>query len=127
MIRRMIQPGSGVGFRTLRLGDGGESAMVVLFSKQEAVGWFLNNSVEKSEEDALKRLKMMERSRVIEPIDLKLLAPKAYKKTKQGVEDEETTRTGDMIGNVIRYRLAYPWGVERLEYRDHQHGGAALR
>jgi hypothetical protein len=36
IVRRMIQPGSGVEFRTLRLGDGGENAMVVLFSKKRS-------------------------------------------------------------------------------------------
>jgi hypothetical protein len=126
VIRRMIQPGSGVEFRTLRLGDGGESAMVVLFSKKEAVGWFVDNGVEKSEEDALERLKMMERSRVIEPIDLKLLAPKAYKKAKQVEEDEDSQTSGEIIGKGIRYRLVDPWEVEPLESREAETRGASL-
>lgn len=123
VVRRMIQPGSGVEFRTLRLGDGGESAMVVLFSKKEAVAWFINNSVEKSEEDALKRLKMMERSRVIEPIDLKLLARKTYKKSNQAEEDEDSDSNGEWR---IRYRLVDPWEVEPLESREAETRSAAL-
>ncbi|KAG7352754.1 RAVE protein 1 domain containing protein [Nitzschia inconspicua] len=127
IIRRMIQPGSGVEFRTLRLGEGGESAMVVLFSKKEAVAWFLNNEVEKNEDDALKRLSEMERMRTIEPVDLKLLAPKAYKKGKKVDGGEVTEKSDDAaVESGIRYRLVDPWEVEPLESREAETRGASL-
>ena len=127
VMRRMIQPGSGVEFRTLRLGDGSESAMVVLFSKKEAVGWFLKNSIEKSEEDALKRLTMMEKTRVIEPLDLKMLSPKSYKKSKQEEEDEkQLNSSGELVGKGTRYRLVDPWEVEPLDCREAETRGASL-
>jgi hypothetical protein len=129
VVRRMIQPGSGVEFRTLRLGDGSESAMVVLFSKKEAVAWFVNNDVEEDEDKALERLKVMERNRVIEPVDLKLLAPKAYQKRKKA-EEEEKDRTDNNEGGLdesgIRYRLVDPWEVEPLESREAETRGASL-
>ena len=127
VIRRMIQPGSGVEFRTLRLGDGDESALVVLFSKKEAIGWFINSGVEKSEEDARERLKMMEQSRVIEPVDLKKLAPKAYRRVKLG-ESEDETDAGDVLGGCkgIRYRFVDPWEVEPLDSREAETRGASL-
>eukprot|EP00339_Tiarina_fusa_P005290 CAMPEP_0117081792 /NCGR_PEP_ID=MMETSP0472-20121206/57624_1 /TAXON_ID=693140 ORGANISM="Tiarina fusus, Strain LIS" /NCGR_SAMPLE_ID=MMETSP0472 /ASSEMBLY_ACC=CAM_ASM_000603 /LENGTH=515 /DNA_ID=CAMNT_0004809819 /DNA_START=274 /DNA_END=1818 /DNA_ORIENTATION=- len=126
VIRRMIQPGSGVEFRTLRLGDTGESAMVVLFSKREAIEWFLDNSVEKTEEEALKRLDMMEKSRVIEPIDQLVLAPKSYRKTVKGEGDEDPPRDAQAAGKAIRYRLVDPWEVEPLDSREAETRGASL-
>ena len=127
VMRRMIQPGSGVEFRTLRLGDAGETAMVVLFSKKEAIGWFLDHGVEKTEEDALKRLGMMEKSRVIEPIDLKTLAPKAYRKTSKGDGDDEgSSKNEEEAIKAIRYRLVDPWEVEPLESREAETRGASL-
>ncbi len=128
VIRQIIQPGSGVEFRTLRLGDGGENAMVVLFSKKEVVAWFVNNDVENDENDALERLRMMEKSRVIEPVDLRLLAPKAYKKTKK--TEEEENESHDHVEAIhasgIRYRLVDPWEVEPLESREAETRGASL-
>ena len=128
IIRRMIQPDSGVEFRTLRLGDGGENAMVVLFSKKEAVAWFLNNGVETDEEDAVDRLNFMEKSRIIEAVDLRLLAPKAYKKKKKKSEDDENAPIeGEAsIDSGIRYRLVDPWEVEPLENREAETKGASL-
>ncbi|KAL3911998.1 MAG: hypothetical protein SGILL_007062 [Bacillariaceae sp.] len=128
IVRRMIQSGSGVEFRTLRLGEGGESAMVVLFSKKEALAWFLNNDVETEEEQALERLRIMEQNRVIEPVDLKLLAPKAYKKGKAAAE---ATADGDKVDDGamesgIRYRLVDPWEVEPLNSREAETRGASL-
>jgi len=127
IIRRMIQPGSGVEFRTLRLGDGGDSAMVVLFSKKEAVAWFLNNGVETDEDDALDRLNLMEKRRVIESVDLRLLAPKAYKKTKKKDDGENAVDKGEAsVESGIRYRLVDPWEVEPLENREAETRGASL-
>ena len=129
VVRRMIQPGSGVEFRTLRLGDGTESAMIVLFSKKEAVAWFVNNDVEKDEDEALKRLKVMEKGRIIEPVDLKLLAPKAYQKAKKAEEegkDGGDNNEGGLDESGIRYRLVDPWEVEALESREAETKGASL-
>ena len=128
VLRRMIQSGSGVEFRTLRLGDGGESAMIVLFSKKEAVDWFVNNDVETDEEQALARLKIMEEKRVIEPVDLKLLAPKAYKKGKAATEEPAESKTAEegTVESGIRYRLVDPWEVEPLESREAETRGASL-
>lgn len=128
VIRQMIQPGSGVEFRTLRLGDSGENAMVVLFSKKEAVSWFVDNDVEKDEDDARERLRMMERNRVIEPVDLRLLAPKGYKKTKKTEEVEiGNSEHGEIVdASGIRYRLVDPWEVEPLMSREAETRGASL-
>lgn len=126
VIRKMIQPGSGVEFRTLRLGEGGESAMLVLFSKNEAVEWFLNNGVEKSAEDALERLDRMENSRVIEPVDLKSLPHKGNKKSKQGNVEDDDTLVAEGGTKGIRYRLVDPWEVEPLESREAETRGASL-
>ena len=125
-IRRMIQPGSGVEFRTLRLGDGGENAMVVLFRKKEAIAWFLNNGVETDENDALCRLNSMEESRVIEHVDLQMLAPKSYKKPVQK-DDNDDSATGEVsTGADVRYRLVDPWEVEPLDSREAETRGASL-
>lgn len=128
VIRQIIQPGCGVEFRTLRLGDGSENAMVVLFSRKEAVAWFINNGAEDDENEALERLRIMERNRVIEPVDLRLLAPKAYKKTKK-IEDDEHEHPDHVEGidtSGIRYRLVDPWEVEPLESREAETRGATL-
>jgi len=114
MIRRMIQPGSGVEFRTLRVGEGGESAMIVLFSKNEAIEWLKSNGMEKSNKDALHRLALMEERRVIEPIALSDLHLKAF---SQLSHDEE---------EIICYRFVDPWEVEVLENREGETKAAAL-
>ncbi len=127
IIRRMIQPDSGVEFRTLRLGDGGENAMVVLFRKKEAVAWFLNNGVVTDENEALSRLNSMEESRVIEHVDLHMLAPNAYKKpVKKDDDDDNTTQGEPTASDDIRYRLVDPWEVEPLESREAETRGASL-
>jgi len=126
IIRKMIKPGSGVEFRTLRLGDGGESAMIVLFSKKEAIAWFLNTGAETDEEEALKILNLMERSRVIEPVDLRVLAPTSYKKTAKRDDDDDTTKAESLVGVDIRYRLVDPWEVEPLGNREAETRGASL-
>ena len=126
IIRRMIQPGSGVEFRTLRLGDGGENAMVVLFSRKEAVAWFLNAGVETDEDDALCRLNSMEKNRIIESVDLQLLAPRSYTKTVKRDGDDDTTKGESLTGGDIRYRLVDPWEVEPLESREAETRGASL-
>jgi hypothetical protein len=123
-IRKMIQPGSGVEFRTLRLGGGGESALVVLFEKKEAVAWFINNGEERTEEDAVGRLEMMERRRVIEPVNLQLLFPKT--RQKSAVEGGDQDASGSSEGEGIRYRLVDPWEVEPLYSREAETRGASL-
>uniref|UniRef100_A0A7S4ACH1 SH2 domain-containing protein n=1 Tax=Pseudo-nitzschia australis TaxID=44445 RepID=A0A7S4ACH1_9STRA len=126
IIRRMMQSDSGVEFRTLRLGDGGENAMVMLFSKKEAVAWFLKTGVEMDEEDAVHRLNLMEEARVIEPVDLRLLAPKAYKKSTKRDEDDDTSKGEPSFACDVRYRLVDPWEVEPLENREAETKGASL-
>jgi len=123
-VKKMIQPGSGVDFRTLRLGDGGDSALVVLFEKQEAVDWFVNAGHERNEEDALKRLHGMENKRVIEAVNLRLLLPKGRQQPAaeggERVETEGTRETG------ILYRLIDPWEVEPLYSREDESRSASL-
>ena len=125
-IRRMIKPGSGVEFRTLRLGDGGESAMVVLFKKKEAIAWFLNNGIEDDEDAALCRLNTMVESRVLEDVDLRMLAPNSYKKPAQNDENEDSTNTEVSTKADVRYRLVDPWEVEPLLNREAETKGASL-
>jgi hypothetical protein len=43
----------------------------------------LNSGVETTEESSIDRLDTMETNRVIESVDLRLLAPKVYKKAKK--------------------------------------------
>jgi hypothetical protein len=114
IIRRMIQPNSGVDFRTLRLADGGDSTVVVLFSKNEAMEWLMKFV---SKESALEKLAMMERIRVIEPIDLSRLQLKAYS-TQKGAKLEEDTG--------VRYRIVDPWEVEALDSREGETKSASI-
>jgi RAVE protein 1 C terminal len=125
-IRKMIKPGSGVEFRTLRLGEGGETAMVVMFSKKEAVDWFITNKLEERDEDAMKRLDTMEKNRVIETVDLKLLLGKSNKKKQEVKNDDDDGDADDLAVKGIRYRLVDPWEVEPLESREAETRGAAL-
>jgi hypothetical protein len=117
VIRRMIQPNSGVDFRTLRLADGGDSTVVVLFSKKEAVEWLLTFGSEKRKEGALAKLETMEKIRVIEPIDLARLQLKAYS-TQKGSKVEED--------QGVRYRIVDPWEVEALDSREGETKSAAI-
>jgi len=126
IIRRMIQPGSGVEFRTLRLGDGSENAMVVLFSKIEAIAWLLKTEVDTNRDDALNRLKHMEKSRVIEPVDLQMLTSKSYNRTIKTDEDGNATEDESLNGIDSRYRLVDPWEVEPLDSREAETKGASL-
>jgi len=123
-IKKMIQPGSGVDFRTLRLGDGGESTLVVLFEKQEAVNWFVKSGHEKSEEDALQRLQSMEKNHVIEAVNLQLLISKG--RQPPPVENSEEESGGVSKDVRIRYRLIDPWEVEPLYSRDDETRSASL-
>ena len=118
MIRRMIQPESGVEFRTLRVGEGGESAMIVLFSKREAISWVKESGMEKSDKDALNRLARMEERRVIEPIALSDLNLKAF----SHINNQEPRKDGD----VTCYRFVDPWEVEALGNREGETKAAAL-
>jgi len=113
IIRRMIQPDSGVEFRTLRVGESGHSAVVVLFRKQEALSWLISSRVEKDEKDAISRLEAIERSRVIEEIDLNMM----------NIVDGATL-SEEVID--IRYRFVDPWEVEVLDSKDAELRGASL-
>lgn len=119
VIRRMIKPNSGVAFRTLRLGDGGDSTVVVLFSKREAIEWLMKFGSDKSKEAALAKLEAMEKIRVIEPIDLSRLQLKAYTAQK-------THETDDGEEGGVRYRIIDPWEVEALESREGETRSASI-
>ena len=126
VIRKMIKPGSGVEFRTLRLGEGGDTAMVVLFSKKEAVDWFIKNNLEELEEDAMKRLDAMEKNRVIESVDFKLLLPKVNRKKLEAKHEDTDKQAEDIAVKGIRYRLVDPWEVEPVDSREAETRGATL-
>lgn len=116
VLRRMIQPGSGVEFRTLRLGEGGQSAVVVLFAQAEAIEWFISTGAEATKESAMARLKMMESRRVIEPVDLKQLGVKAYAANKGPA----------LVERGIRYRFVDPWEVEAVGSKEGEIKSASL-
>lgn len=108
VIRRMIQPGSGVEFRTLRVGEIGHSAIVVMFSKDEAIQWLVKFGAENDSAQAEARLEQMEKRRVIEAVDLHKL-----------LEDDHSNPQK-------RYRFVDPWEVEPLESREAGNMGATL-
>jgi hypothetical protein len=113
IIRRMIQGGSGVDFRTLRVGETGNSVIIVLFGKQDAIRWLMANETGNDESAAEERLKSMELMRIIEPItshDLSI--PKSYAASHPSTES--------------RYRFVDPWEVEALESRSGETASAAL-
>jgi len=113
MIRRMIQAGSGVDFRTLRVGEAGNSVIVVLFGKQDAIKWLMANETGNDEVEAKERLELMEMMRVIEPITSSDLSiPKSYAASHPSTES--------------RYRFVDPWEVEALESRSGETASAAL-
>ncbi|KAL7561202.1 hypothetical protein ACA910_004128 [Epithemia clementina (nom. ined.)] len=111
ILRSMIQRNSGVEFSTLRLVDGGECSMVVLFSKNEAIEWLVSSGIEPSEADADHRLARMERERVIEQIDFSRLPLKQ--------------RPADLHEGV-RYRFVDPWEVEAVSSREGETTSALL-
>lgn len=113
MIRNCIQPGSGVDFRTLRVGEPGNSVIVVLFGKDDAIKWLAAHETGGDEHEAQERLKMMELKRVIEPItwsDLSL--PKGYAASHPSAS--------------LRYRFVDPWEVEPLESKAGETASVAL-
>ena len=113
LIRRMIQAGSGVEFRTLRVGEAGNSVIVVLFGRSDAVKWMISNGAARDQADAEKKLKMMELMRIIEPItSADLSIPKSYAATHPATES--------------RYRFVDPWEVEALESKAGETANAAL-
>lgn len=118
IIRKMIQPKSGVEFRTLRVGEAGQSAVVVLFRKSQAVTWIVKSGAEQNENDATKRLHLMEKHRVIERVDLHQIT---YEKQ---VDADQNAFTEDE--NDVRYRFVDPWEVEVLESKDAELRGASL-
>ena len=111
ILRRLIQRESGIEFSTLRLVDGGDCSMVVLFSKAEAIKWLLSTGTEESEDAAVCRLTWMENERVIEAVDLTQLPLKQ--------------RPADMdLG--LRYRIVDPWEVEAVNDREGETRSAVL-
>ena len=113
MIRKMIQAGSGVDFRTLRVGEAGNSVIVVLFGKQDSINWLMTNGIVNDEAEAKERLKVMEQTRVIEPVTFSDLSiPKSYASSHPSTES--------------RYRFVDPWEVEALESRSGETASAAL-
>eukprot|EP00804_Cyclotella_cryptica_P003754 CCRYP_008920-RA/>CCRYP_008920-RA protein AED:0.01 eAED:0.01 QI:160/1/1/1/1/1/3/904/3233 len=113
MVRNMIQAGSGVAFRTLRVGEPGNSVIVVLFEKQDAIKWLASHETGSDDNEAQERLKAMELMRVIEPItwsDLSL--PKSYAASHPSA--------------TSRYRFVDPWEVEALDSKAGETASAAL-
>lgn len=115
-IRRMIQPKSGVEFRTLRVGEGGHTAVVVLFSRSEAISWMISCRAEKDEVDAAQRLDILEKRRVIEQIDLN--DPSVVGKGNAVSVSIDENNEIDVPLEEIRYRFVDPWEVEVLESKD---------
>jgi len=113
-IRQMIQPNSGVEFRTLRVGEGNNSSIVVMFSKKEATAWFISSGAETDDEGASKRLEGMERRRIIEQLDLNELAVGKSYSDSQGHEKD------------VRYRFVDPWEVEVVESREGEVASATI-
>jgi len=112
LLRRMIQKDSGVEFSTLRLVDGGECTIVVIFSQKDTVNWLLSSGLEETEADALRRLERVEKRRVIEAIDLSGL------KLKQ--------KESVIAGDGTRYRILDPWEVEALQNWEGETLGASV-
>ena len=113
MIRKMIQTGSGVDFRTLRVGEVSNSVIVVLFGKMDAIKWLMANETNNNEVEANERLLALERARVIESITSNDLSiPKSYAASHPLTES--------------RYRFVDPWEVEALESRSGETASAAL-
>jgi len=120
VVRRMIQPGSGVEFRTLKVGEGGNSAMVVLFCRSEAIGYLVSSGAERNATEADARLKRMQQRRVIEKIDLdELVCGKDYAFATSGSQSRNETAE-------IRFRFVDPWEVEALETKEGEVSGASL-
>jgi hypothetical protein len=118
IIRRMIQPRSGVEFRTLRIGEAGRSAVIVLFRRSQAITWIIKSGAEANESDATKRLDLMQKNRVIELVDLNHIA---YEKRLEGEIIDFTQDDND-----VRYRFVDPWEVEVLDSKDGELRGASL-
>jgi len=118
-IRRMIQPKSGVGFRTLRVGEGGHTAVVVLFSRSEAISWILCSKAEKNDVDAARKLDIIEKRRVIEQIDLNDLSVVGKSNTIHSGSIDEHNES-DIPLEETRYRFVDPWEVEVLESKDYE-------
>jgi hypothetical protein len=119
IIRRMIQPQSGVEFRTLRVGEAGQSAVVVLFRKSQAMKWIIKSGAEKDENDAAKRLEIMEKRRVIEQVDLSSIS---FEKMVSS-DGKEFSPENELD---VRYRFVDPWEVEVVDSKDGEPRGASL-
>jgi len=103
IIRHIIKPGSGVEVRTLRIGEGGHSAVVVLFSQAESIPWLVSTGVVRDKESAITRLKKMSQDRIIEEICLKELSALSQGKKLTGKDRD------------IRYRFIDPWEIQTYE------------
>ena len=109
VLRKMIQRDSGIEFSTLRLVEGGECTLVIMFSQVDAVQWLLKSGLEESDSGALSRLQRMEKKRVIEAIDVTNLPLKPKGETEG-----------------VRYRILDPWEVEALHGWEGETVGASL-
>jgi hypothetical protein len=111
-LRRLIQQGSGVEFTTLRLVNGGECTLVLLFSRKDAASWLVANGWDENETCAEIRLQQMQVERFIEPVDLSRLP---LKQKGSSLHDGE-----------VRFRFVDPWEVEALFNRDGETLSASL-
>ena len=111
LLRKMIQKDSGVDFSTLRLVDGGECTIVVIFNQNDTVKWMVSSGMEETEADAFARLHRIEKHRVIESIDVSGLKVKR----EAGAPEEG-----------LRYRILDPWEVEAIQSWEGETLGASL-
>jgi len=111
MLKLMISQDSGLSFSTLRLVDGGDCTVVLLFSKSDAIAWMVDKSLESSPEGAANRLAQMQQQRYIEVVDLSKLSLKHK-------HDEEA--------DIMTYRIVDPWEVEPLKTRDAETQAATI-
>jgi hypothetical protein len=98
----------------------GHSAIVVLFSKEEAVHWLIEYGAESDKAHAEARLQRMEKRRVIEEVNLSKLRDTGEKTFTL------TTTAPEPKKDQIRYRFVDPWEVEALDTREAGGMGATL-
>ena len=120
IVRKLIQPQSKVDFRTLRVGEGEHSAMVVLCRRSDVVAWLVGSGTDATVETAQARLQDMERWRAIEAVAMPELSMKSNQATP------EPKKKGDGSGCVMCYRFVDPWEVEVIESREGETQPAAL-
>ena len=110
VLKEMIRKDSGLHFTTLRLVNGGECTLVVLFRKEDAIEWLIASAYDTTPTESEIRLKVLEKKRIIESIDLSSLPLKQKNGSESG----------------IRYRFIDPWEVESVEGHDGESRGSSL-